>query len=303
MKIITLTLALAAVAPPAFAQHDGHQQQAQTQAQTPPDPRAQPVTPPTKMKDSLPPGTDDFIKLALEKSPRHHEWVDIRMGNGMPVKSFVVFPETKSRVGVVIVVHENRGLNDWARAVADQLAEDGFIAIAPDLLSGKGPNGGNTDSIPPDQATRAIGQLTADEVNARLDTVREYAIQMPAGNGRVGMVGFCWGGGRTFAYAMHRQGLDAAVVYYGPAPSDAAQLDRIETPVLAFYGENDLRVNQTIKGAEDVLNKDGRKRYTYHIYRGAGHAFLRQQYRSRYDLEAAERAWPLTIRFFKDRLK
>jgi carboxymethylenebutenolidase len=305
MKNTILALIFAAVAAPAAAQHEHHaaagpgpQAAAAQQAQPAP---TQPV-PPSKMDESLPPGTDEFIKLALASSPRHHEWVDIKMPAGTaPVKSFVVFPQSKDRTGVVIVIHENRGLNDWARAVADQLAEDGFIAIAPDLLSGKGPGGGNTDSIPPDQATRAIGQLTAAEVNAALDAVREYAMQMPAGNGRVGMIGFCWGGARVFQYAAHRPGLGAGVVYYGTAPEPAV-LERISTPMLGLFGELDARVNTTINAALPIINKD-REVLKYHLFRGAGHGFLRQQFGSDGNLLASQKAWPLTIAFLKEHLK
>jgi carboxymethylenebutenolidase len=218
------------------------------------------------------------------------------------VKAFVVFPERKDRTGVVIVIHENRGLNDWARAVADQLAEDGFIAIAPDMLSGMGPNGGNTDAIPADQATSYIGKLTIDEVNKRLDAVRNYAIQMPAGNGRVGAVGFCWGGARVFNYAVHQPALAAGVVYYGTAPEDPALLDRIAAPLLGLFGEDDARVNSTVTAAIPILNKD-RTRLDSHMFRGAGHAFLRQQYGRQANLEASEDAWPLTIAFLTRHLK
>ena len=305
MKSTILAIAFLAVAAPAMAQHENHgaapQQTAgasqQAQPQQPPA-----VTPPKKMDESLPPGTDDFVKLALEKSPRHHEWVDIKLGDGTTVKSFVAFPESKARTGVVIVIHENRGLNDWARSVADQLAEDGFIAIAPDMLSGKGPGGGNTDSIPADQATRAIGQLSNDEINARLDAVRHYAIQMPAANGLVGMVGFCWGGARVFNYAVHEPALNAGVVYYGTAPSDPELLDRVAAPLLGLFGEDDARVNSTIDKAMPILNKD-KKKLDAHMFPGAGHAFLRQQYTRQANRNAAEKAWPLTIRFLREHLK
>lgn len=304
MKHTILALAFAAIASPALAQgHEHHNPAPQAAAQQQPEAqRPVAITPPQKMDESLPPGTDEFVKLALERSPRHHEWVDIKLADGSIVKSFVVFPESKNRAGVVIVIHENRGLNDWARSVADQLAEDGFIAIAPDMLSGKGPNGGNTDSIAPDQATRAIGQLTGDEINARLDAVRHYAIQMPAGNGRVGMVGFCWGGARVFNYAVHQPALNAGVVYYGTAPSDPALLDRIATPLLGLFGEDDLRVNSTVELALPLLNKD-RKQLDAHKFPGAGHGFLRQQYGRQANRNASEKAWPLTLRFLREHLK
>lgn len=301
MKNTCLALAFLAAAVPAAAQHENHGQQ-QAAGQQAAAPAQQPVKIPEKMKDSIPPAAE-FVATALDKSPRHHEWVDIKIGSGGTVRSFVVYPEKKDRTGVVIVIHENRGLNDWARAVADQLAEDGFIAIAPDMLSGMGPNGGNTDSIPADQATSYIGKVTNDEANKRIDAVRNYAQQIPAANGRVGIVGFCWGGARVFNYAVHQPALAAGVVYYGTAPSDPALLDRIAAPLLGLFGEDDQRVNATIDVALPLINKGGRMRLDAHKFRGAGHAFLRQQYGRRANLDASEEAWPLTIEFFKRYLK
>lgn len=298
MRKFALALAFVGFAVPAAAQHEGHGQQPAA-AQTPAAPQAVPV--PGKMDDSIPPAAE-FVAAALEKSPRHGEWTDIRRGDGTSIRSWIVFPESKSRTGVVIVVHENRGLNDWARAVADQLAEDGFIAIAVDLLSGKGPNGGHTDSIPPDQVGKVFASLDRAEINARLDTVREYAIQMPAANGRVGMIGFCWGGSTVFQYAVHQPALNAGVVYYGSAPQDPALLDRIATPLLGIFGEDDARVNTSVTAALPILNKD-RTRMVAHMYPGAGHGFLRQQFGRAANLRAAERAWPVTLEFLRERLK
>ena len=299
MKHTVIAFAFLAAAVPAAAQDHNHGQQAAAPAQQ--TPQQQPVKVPEKMKESLPPAAE-FVATALEKSPRHHEWIDVKVGDGTVVRAFVVYPESKAKTGVVIVIHENRGLNDWARAVADQLAEDGFIAIAPDMLSGMGPNGGHTDSIPADQATSYIGKVTNEEANKRLDAVRNYALQIPAANGRVGMVGFCWGGSRVFNYAVHQPALAAGVVYYGGAPQDPALLDRISGPLLGLFGEDDARVNTTITAALPIINKD-RKRLDAHMFRGAGHAFLRQQFTRQANLEAAEDAWPLTIEFFKQHLK
>ena len=299
MKHTVIAFAFLAAAVPAAAQDHNHGQQAAAPAQQ--TPQQQPVKVPEKMKESLPPAAE-FVATALEKSPRHHEWIDVKVGDGTVVRAFVVYPESKAKTGVVIVIHENRGLNDWARAVADQLAEDGFIAIAPDMLSGMGPNGGHTDSIPADQATSYIGKVTNEEANKRLDAVRNYALQIPAANGRVGMVGFCWGGSRVFNYAVHQPALAAGVVYYGGAPQDPALLDRISGPLLGLFGEDDARVNTTITAALPIINKD-RKRLDAHMFRGAGHAFLRQQYQRPGNLNAAEEAWPMTIRFFREHLK
>ena len=308
MKQFAIACVLMTAAVPAAASqmivegHDHHGAQAAATQQAQPPSRPQAITPPKEMDESLPPA-QEFVAEALARSPRHSEWVDIKTVEGGPsVKSWVVYPESKDRTGVVIVIHENRGLNDWARAVADQLAEDGFIAIAPDMLSGMGPNGGNTDSIPADQVTSFIGKLTNDEANRRIDAVRAYALQLPAANGSVGIVGFCWGGGRVFQYAIHQPAINAAVVYYGPAPQDPALLDRIEAPMLGLFGEDDARVNTSVNAVLPILNKE-EKRLDAHMFRGAGHGFLRQQFGRAANLEASEDAWPLTIRFFAEHLK
>ena len=300
MKQTILGIAFLLAGTPAGAQHV-HQAQQPAPPATQPAAVSQAIPPPEKMDDSIPPAAE-FVSMALEKSPRHAEWIDVPLADAAPTKAWVVYPETKSRAGVVIVVHENRGLNDWARAVADPIAEDGYIAIAVDLLSGKGPGGGNTDSIAPAEIGKVFSSLQRAEINARLDRVREYAIQMPAANGRVGMVGFCWGGGTVFQYAVHQPALNAAVVYYGPAPQEPAQIERIAAPLLGLFGEDDARVNTTIDPVLAILNKD-RTRFTTHVFAGAGHGFLRQQFGRAANLRAAERAWPLTIDFFGEHLK
>lgn len=261
---------------------------------------AQAVPVPEKMNDDVPPAAE-FVEAALAASPRHGEWVDVKMGDGTPIRTWTVFPERSSRAGAVIVVHENRGLNDWARAVADQLAEDGFVAIAVDLLSGKGPGGGHTDSIPPGEVGKVLASLTRQEINERLDTVRAHAIQIPAANGRVGIIGFCWGGSTVFQYAVHQPALNAGVVYYGGAPQDPALLDRIEAPLLGLFGEDDARVNTSVLTAMPMLNKE-RDVLDAHMFPGAGHGFLRQQYGREANLRAAERAWPMTLRFLREHL-
>jgi len=298
MKQFAIALAFTAVAVPAAAQHENHGAPQAGAAQAA---RPQAVAPPAKMDDDLPPAAE-FVAAALAASPRHSEWVDIPRGSAPPVRAFVVYPESKSKTGVVMVIHENRGLNDWARSVADQLAEDGFIAIAIDMLSGMGPGGGHTDAIPADQIGRVLSGLTNEEANRRIDAVREYAIQIPAANGAVGIIGFCWGGSRVFNYAIHQPAIDAGVVYYGGAPSDPVLLDRVTAPLLGLFGEDDARVNTTVNAALPVLNKE-KKRLDAHMFPGAGHGFLRQQYGREANLKAAEKAWPMTIKFFKEHLK
>ena len=216
----------------------------------------------------------DWSKTRLEKSPRHQEWVTVSNGTHA-VKCFVVYPEVKDKALSVLVIHENRGLTDWVRGVADQLAEQGYIAIAPDLLTGTGPTGGDTSSFASqDDATRAIGQLKADQVQADLGAVADYVIKDPAASGQLVVAGFCWGGGQSFAFATHRANLKASFVFYGTPPRDPAQIAKIPCPVYGFYGGNDARVDATIGPAQDLMKTAG-KTYDPVTYEGAGHAFMR----------------------------
>jgi len=251
--------------------------------------------------EALPPDADQ-AKEVLAKSSRHGEWVDIKLPDGSKVVTWVVYPEVRTKAGAVIVIHEIFGLSDWVRGVADQLAKEGFIALAPDLLSGKGPNGGGTDSLGED-ATKVIRTLTPEAVAAMLNAVRDYALKLPAANGKVGSVGFCWGGTTSFAYAVAQPKLDAAVVYYGTSPSEPAAYEKIRAPVLGLYGGDDARVDATIPTAEAEMKKNGRS-YTSKIFDGAGHGFLRQQSgKDGANRKATEQAWPATLAFLRERLK
>ena len=252
---------------------------------------------------TLPPGEAD-AKARLNQSPRHGEWVDIAVpGSKTPLKSYIVYPEVKDKAPVVIVIHEIFGETDWARSVADQLAADGFIAIAPDLLSGHGKDGGGTDSYAGrDDVTKAIRSLKTDEVMTGLDAVREYGTKLPASSGKTATVGFCWGGGQSFAYAAHQPDLSAAVVYYGVPPA-ADQLPNIKAPILGLYGGNDNRVTSTVEPATAAMTKLG-KPYSPHVFAGAGHGFLRaQDAQNGANLKAAQEAWPLTIAFLREHAK
>jgi len=243
-------------------------------------------------------------KATLDKSPRHGEWVDIVVpDHKVPLKSYVVYPESKDKAPVVMVIHEIFGESDWVRGVADQLAADGFIAIAPDMLSGHGPNGGGTDSLGGPQAVTAkIREVQAAEVMADLNATRDYAMKLPSANGKIATIGFCWGGGQSFAYAAAQPELNAAVVYYGTPPK-ADDLAKVKAPVAGFYGGNDNRVTGTVKGTEESMKKLG-KPYTPHVYEGAGHGFLRQQDgQDGANKKAAEQAWPATIAFLKQYTK
>jgi len=255
------------------------------------------------LAQSLPPD-EPGAPERLSSSPRHGEWVDIPLpGSAVPIRTWVVYPERADDAPVVIVIQEIYGLSDWIRGVADQLAADGFIAVAPDFLSGMGPDGGGTASLGArDNVVAAVRNLTSDETNRRLDAVRAYALTIPSASGEVGVVGFCWGGGASFAYAVHQADLGAAVVYYGTSPADANAYRRISAPVLGLYGEDDQRVNATIAPAREAMGPLS-KPYEVEIYPGAGHGFLRAQAdREGANQRASEQAWPRTIAFFRQHL-
>lgn len=216
----------------------------------------------------------DWAKAKLEKSPRHQEWVQVKQAN-RDVHCFVVYPEVKEKATVVVLIHENRGLTDWVRGAADQFAEAGYIAIAPDLLSGMGPGGGKTsDFAGEDAATKAIYALPPDQVTADLNAVVAYAGKLPAANHKVVVAGFCWGGGQTFRFATNNKEIKAAFVFYGTGPDKAEDIARLHGPVYGFYGGNDARVNATIPKSRELATQAG-KTYEPVIYEGAGHGFMR----------------------------
>jgi carboxymethylenebutenolidase len=210
----------------------------------------------------------------LENSPRHHEWVDVKYGD-REVKAFLVFPEVSESVPVVIVIHENRGLNDWARSMADQIAEAGYIALAPDLLSGSGPDGKGTSSFAnSDDARTAIYALDADQVTNDLNATVAYAKEISASNGKVAVIGFCWGGSQSFRFATNNDEIKAAFVCYGTGPAQEEAYKNIVAPVYGFYGGNDNRVNATIENSKKMMEANN-KIYEPVIYEGAGHGFFR----------------------------
>ncbi len=252
---------------------------------------------------SIPPGEAE-AKAALEKSPRHHEWVNISVpGSEKKLSSFIVYPERKDKAPVVIVIMEVYGLTDWIRAVADSLGAQGFIALAPDLLSGRGPGGGGTDAFAGrDDVVKAVSGLSSADVVTMLDAVKDYATNLPAATRKFATVGFCWGGGQSFNYATVQPKLGAAVVYYGVSARLEA-MGAISAPVLGLYGGDDARVVSTVKPAEEKMKELG-KVYVTHIYKGAGHGFLRaQEQRGGADLEASRQAWPATIQFLEKNLE
>jgi carboxymethylenebutenolidase len=235
---------------------------------------------------NVPEVTQEWAKAQLAKSPRHREWVKVKYGN-REVNSLVIFPEVKKKATAVVVIHEIFGLSDWVQQLTDELAEAGYIAIAPDLLSGMGPNGGGTADVAT-KGGNAVGQairdLPPDQITADLNAVADYVSKLPAANGKVAVTGYCWGGTQSFRFAMNRPTLKAAFVFYGTTPGSNAQgqpyavdqagLARINAPVYGFYAENDMRVNATIQPTVEAM-KALKKHFDPVTYAGAGHGFMR----------------------------
>lgn len=249
----------------------------------------------------IPAGAADAA-ARLAASTRHGEWVKIAWepGSADSLMAWVVYPETRKKAPVVVVIHEIFGLSTWVRGVADQLAADGFIAVAPDLLS-RVRGGPSADELRSDSATKLIRGVNVAEMNKGVAASANYGLSLPAAGKKYGVVGYCWGGSASFNHAVfNHKGLSAAVVFYGTAPAKDS-MPKIEVPVLGLYGGNDARVNATIPAADTTM-RELKKRYTYNIFDGAGHGFLRAQDKPE-NLEAARKAWPMTVEFFRKNLK
>ncbi len=214
----------------------------------------------------------DWAKAALAKSPRHGEWVTVKHGD-RAVETCVVYPESKSKTPVVLVIHEIFGMSDWVQDLSDQVAAAGYIAVAPDLLSGMGPNGGRTNSFEESAVREAISKLSPDQITADLNAVADYALKLPASNGKLFVAGFCWGGGQSFRFATNRADLAAAFVFYG-GPPDKDAMARIKAPVFGFYAGNDARIDATIPDTITAMKAAG-KTFEPVTYEGAGHGFMR----------------------------
>src|SRR5579864_8983166 len=241
----------------------------------------------------------EWAKQNLEKSSRHQEWVKIKHDN-REVNTFVVYPEVKSKAPVVIVIHEIFGLTDWARSVADELAAKGYIAVAPDLLSGFGPKSGGSSDFPSTQdAVKAISGLDPDVITADLNAVADYAKKIPAANGKIAVAGFCWGGSQSFRFATNRKDLSAAFVFYGGPPKDVSS---ITAPVYGFYASEDARIGATIPDTVKAM-QDAGKAYNVEMYKGAGHGFMRAGEdpgnTNPDNKEAHDRAWASWAQFLK----
>lgn len=253
----------------------------------------------------LPPPSESGAAAALATSPRAGEWVKVDVpGADGQMAAWVVRPDTDDTATVaapvVLVVHEIFGLTDWVRAVADRLAESGFVAVAPDLLSGLGPDGGGTAAVASrDEVVRLIRTLDPDEVVERLAAVRAFASTLPDTTGTVATLGFCWGGSASFAHALVDSELEAAVVFYGSSPEETADYHLLSTPVLGLYGSDDERVNATIAVAEREMARYGKQFHTA-MFAGAGHGFLRaQEEREGANRIASEQAWRQAVEFLR----
>ena len=210
----------------------------------------------------------------LEASPRHMEYATVAHGD-RNVECFVAYPEVPDKAHAVILIHDISGMGDWIRSMADQVAEAGYVAIVPDLLSGAGPEGGGTESFSSiDDARRAIPKLAPEQITADLNAAAKYVTQLPASKGSVSVAGFCWGGGQALRYATRNPDLSAAMVFYGYEPITAEDVERIACPVYGFYAENDARINASMQDVTRLLRDKG-KRFDAVVYEGAGHGFMR----------------------------
>jgi carboxymethylenebutenolidase len=248
---------------------------------------------------SLPPDGAGALER-LRASPRHGEWVDIPTSATDSVRAWVVYPERSTKAPVVVVIHENTGLTPWARAVADQLAAEGFIAIAPNLLTMKH-LAGEPDSVDQQTAIAANRTLTVANVQRDLTAAAKYAMSLPSALHRYGVVGFCVGGEKSFQHAVTSANLSAAVVFYGQPPV-VDSLKRITAPVLGLYGGSDARITATVPVTDSAMRALG-KTYSYQIFEGAGHGFMRQQSgMNGANALAASKGWPLAISWFRKHL-
>jgi len=216
----------------------------------------------------------DWARQKVDRSPRHHEWVNVKSG-ARTVSSFIVYPEVGKKAAAVVVIHEIFGMSDWVQMMTDELAAAGYIAIAPDLLSGMGPKGGGTTDFPDGNAVgKAIRDLPPDQITADLNAVADYVANLPAANSKVAVAGFCWGGGQAFRFATDRPGLAAAFVFYGNGPESPEAIARIKAPVYGFYAGNDARIGATVPKTKELMKTAG-KSFDAVTYEGAGHGFMR----------------------------
>jgi carboxymethylenebutenolidase len=243
----------------------------------------------------LPAGTFTAHTTILDSKLRK-EYVEIPYGE-IKLHTWVEYPDGQGNAPIVMVMQHGPGMDDWQRALADQLALQGFIAVGVDLHSGLGPNGGAYESFRgTDEVMRATARINQDEMQRRYKAAFEWAKKLPRWNGRSASIGFCMGGGNSFRFAGEVPEINAAVVYYGGNPSEEV-MAKIKAPVLAFYGEEDARVTAGAEPAANAMKKLG-KSFEYHVYPHATHGFLEFQ-----DLAgnpaATSDSWAKTIDFLK----
>ena len=262
------------------------------------------------------PADEMGVVARLASSPRKGEYVNV-MVDGKPMRTWVVRPAGNGKAPVVVVIMEIFGLSDWIRGVADQLASEGFIAVAPDIVAGHGKDGGDTSSLTTQQEiTQAVLALPAPEIITKLKAAREFGLKDPRSNGKSASVGYCFGGAQSFAFAVAEPGLNAAVVYYGQAPTDAPPAARgtppgpylvsdrvanVKASIIGFYGglAQDARIGNTVAPTEEKMKALG-KTYEPHIFDGAAHGFLRAQTgNDGANMKATEQAWPMTVAWLK----
>ena len=247
-------------------------------------------------------GAQDWARQAVDSSPRRREWVPVKH-DSRSVESFVAYPQSQGKAPAMVVIHEIFGMTDWVESVADEFAEAGYLAIAPDLLSGMGPNGGRTKDIPANGVGAAIGKLPPDQITADLNAVADYVKKLPACNGKVCVVGFSWGGGQSFRFATNRKDLSAAFVCYGTGPAPEA-IPNIQAPVYGFYAGADARVNASIPATQEQMKAAG-KFFETAIYEGAAHGFMRagaQPDATEANKKARAEAW-VKLKAFRDKAK
>ena len=255
---------------------------------------------PESVQAALPPSGEQANER-LAASPRTAEWAVIRAGEDS-IRAWVVYPERRENAPVVVAIHDNRGMSNWIRGVADQLAADGFIAIAPDLLTMQ-----DVPRLPDGESELAgvrekIGQVDQATRDRFIQAVGEWGTRLDGASSKYGIVGFCWGGSTVFGHAVAAPAsLGAVVVYYGGSPAPA-QLSTVEAPILGLYGGDDARVNSTVPPAAEALSALGRT-FEAHTFAGAGHGFTRsQEGRDGANLAAVRQAWPLTVSWFRTHL-
>ena len=236
-------------------------------------------------------GAQDWAKAMLETSPRRKEWITVKSGT-RTVDAFVAQPQATAKAPGIIVIHEIFGMTDWVQTVTDEFAAAGWLAIAPDLLSGMTPDGKPARNLPMSDAGGMIRNLPPDQITSDLNACFDDLMGRPSCNGKVAVVGFSWGGSQCFRFATNRKDLAAAFVFYGSGP-DAADVPRIQAPVYGFYGGNDARIGASVPPTQEQM-KAASKVFEPVTYEGAGHGFMRSgagPTASEADKKAREAAW------------